>query len=172
VPLIRRTQWLDATLPTASRDSASRQPKLTLRQKSRPRLAPVAPDYPKGVPRTGLWQQSNQSPLPGNGNWKKASRDRRPKPAPKGPNCRGGECYWRKPTQVTFIPRLDAAACACVSRMRGSGGARRQKDGDGFLSPRVGFRQRAPRRRHARVTQHAYLEPVSGNSRTSLRRPS
>src|SRR6202007_1259211 len=55
-----------------------------------------------------------------------------------------------------------------VSRMRGSGGARRQKDGDEFLSPSVGIRQRAPRRRHARVTQHAYLEPVSGNTRTSL----
>jgi hypothetical protein len=32
------------------------------------------------IARTGLWQQSNQSPVPRNGNWKKASRDRRPKP--------------------------------------------------------------------------------------------
>ena len=38
--------------------------------------------------RTGLCQQSNQSPLPGNGNWKIASRDRRPKPASKVAKCR------------------------------------------------------------------------------------
>jgi hypothetical protein len=43
---------------------------------------------PECIARTGLWQQSNQSPLPRNGNWKKASRDRRPKPASKGPKCR------------------------------------------------------------------------------------
>jgi pimeloyl-ACP methyl ester carboxylesterase len=41
-----------------------------------------------GVPRTGLWKQSNQSPLPEIGNWKKVSRDRRPKPAPNGQKCR------------------------------------------------------------------------------------
>jgi hypothetical protein len=40
------------------------------------------------APRTGLCQQSNQSAVPGNGNWKIASRDRRPKPASKGQNCR------------------------------------------------------------------------------------
>jgi NAD(P)-dependent dehydrogenase (short-subunit alcohol dehydrogenase family) len=44
--------------------------------------APTNP--PKGVVLTGLCQQSNLSPQYRNGNWKKASRDGRPKHAPKG----------------------------------------------------------------------------------------
>ena len=42
---------------------------------------------PKDIARTGLCQQPNQSPLRRNGNWKMASGDRRPKPAPKGRKC-------------------------------------------------------------------------------------
>jgi DNA invertase Pin-like site-specific DNA recombinase len=38
--------------------------------------------------RTSLHKKSNQSPLCQNGNWKIASRDRRPKPAPKDRNAR------------------------------------------------------------------------------------
>ncbi len=37
--------------------------------------------------RIGLREKLNQSPLCRNGNWKIASRDRRPKPALKGPKC-------------------------------------------------------------------------------------
>jgi hypothetical protein len=51
------------------------QAKVPLRQKSRPRL--LTPR--RGRARTGLRQRSNPSPLPRTGNWKKASRDRRPK---------------------------------------------------------------------------------------------
>jgi hypothetical protein len=50
--------------------------------------APASRPYPKGTPRTSLCQQSNRSLHRRNGNWKTASRDRRPKPAPKGPKCR------------------------------------------------------------------------------------
>jgi hypothetical protein len=40
------------------------------------------------APRTDLCRQSNPSAIPGTGNWKKASRDRRPKPASNGQKCR------------------------------------------------------------------------------------
>jgi hypothetical protein len=46
----------------------------------------VVPDSP--WMRTGLYQQSNLSPRCRTGNWKKASRDGRPKHAPKDWNCR------------------------------------------------------------------------------------
>src|SRR5438874_12540249 len=44
-----------------------------------------ADQSPKGALRTGLRRQSNRSPPRRNGNWKMASRDRRPKPALQGP---------------------------------------------------------------------------------------
>jgi hypothetical protein len=50
-----------------------------------------------GQVRTGLRQQSNQSPLPRNGNWKKASGDRPPKPAPKGRKCQKLPARDRRP---------------------------------------------------------------------------
>jgi hypothetical protein len=40
----------------------------------------------KGAPQTALCPLSNRSLHPRNGNWKTANRDRRPKPAPHGPN--------------------------------------------------------------------------------------
>jgi hypothetical protein len=40
--------------------------------------------HPKGTPQTGLCQISNRSAARRNGNWKMATRDRRPKPDPHG----------------------------------------------------------------------------------------
>ena len=89
---------IDSRVAMAGRDPANgltrsriETAKATLGQKSCPRLLHllgVAAAYSIGILRTGLCQFSNQSPLPGNGNWKKASRDRRPKPAPKDGNAR------------------------------------------------------------------------------------
>jgi hypothetical protein len=42
---------------------------------------------PSDAMRTSLSEKSNRSPLCRNGNWKIASRDRRPKPAPQEPKC-------------------------------------------------------------------------------------
>jgi catechol 2,3-dioxygenase-like lactoylglutathione lyase family enzyme len=48
---------------------------------------PESRPTPSDAMRTSLREKSNRSPLCRNGNWKIASRDRRPKPAPKGPKC-------------------------------------------------------------------------------------
>src|SRR5262249_4395174 len=86
VPLIHGLQWLDAILPTASRDPASRPPKQPLDKRvARDWCTSSASLPPAPLAFFELVSANSRTSLlpPGNGNWKKVSRDRRPKPAPK-----------------------------------------------------------------------------------------